>query len=849
MCFFERNNVKKVGIRWAVIVAVFFIALFISNIILNKGTTDMTVEMQEATLPVISVLYNGQNVNYMWGYTSRKDNGTMRDSISPIGDDRTLSFVVNTYNTPVTRVRYEVRSADGSRLIENTNIGNYEQRKGNIYGTVSLKDLIDDEKEYNLCFILTLSDGKEAYYYTRIIRSDVNVEDKIAFVKDFMSKTFEGSTLKELSMYMEPNSEGDNTSFGKVNIHSSLSQLGWGEMYPRKYGDMIITIHEIDKQTASISVEYTVSIRDDNNNGIYRVEEYYRLRQSNDRFYLLSFDRTMNQLFSPEKTSFVNNKIMIGITSGDMQMQESEDGNIIVFVNEGRLFSYDISGNRLATLYAYYSSPDTDLRDTYNKSRVKILNVEENGNVSFAVYGYLNRGMHEGRTGIVAYYYNALLNTIEEQAYIEYDKSPEVLMCDVDRLCYLNSAGNLFVYIDGNIEKFDFNTMKAETVADNISESTLFVSDKNRTAVWQNMDGNSTDDLYILEMSDGFLNKADKTENECAKAIGFMNEDLIYGISKSADLIINPLGDVVFPMDKLMIRDESGVILKEYDFEDIYVTEGRITDNQISLKRVKKDEEGNYTEIHDDQITNNNPPEAVKNKLSVVATEKYEKITQIEMKKDVDNKSIKFQTPKEVLFEGGKEIYIPKHTDKNRFYMYYNGHITAIDDDPGNNIPSAALLRATIVDNNGNEIYKRASTASRNQIMAIKEEDMDSEKTAMNVCLDTVLRNRGISRNTGYMLEGGQTPIDIMKNNLPDVYILDMTGASTEALTYYLNQDIPILAIAEHRKAVLLIGYNEQNLVWYDPSLGSIYKKGIKDSAEIFEEEGNRFLTYIPIEK
>ena len=85
---------KRVGIRWAIILAVFIVSLVISNFIFNQGTTDMTVEMQAATFPVISVLYEDNVVNTMRGFAKRIDNGTIRESLSPIGDDRSLTYAV-----------------------------------------------------------------------------------------------------------------------------------------------------------------------------------------------------------------------------------------------------------------------------------------------------------------------------------------------------------------------------------------------------------------------------------------------------------------------------------------------------------------------------------------------------------------------------------------------------------------------------------------------------------------------------------------------------------------------------------------------------------------------------------
>ena len=442
---------KRVWIRWAIFIGVFIVSLFVSNIILNQGTTDMTVEMQEATLPVISVLYDSEPVNTMYGYTKRFDNGTMRESLSPVGEDRSLRIMVDTCNAEVTGVAYEIRSVDGSRLIENTNVGNYQKDKDRIYADLNIRDLIEDKKEYNLCIILSLSDGKEAYYYTRIIRDDIEILPKLSFVHDFNQKSMDPDEVKELYTYIEPDKDSDNSSLAKVDIHNSRTQLGWGNLMPIRIGTTETTIHEIDKTTAGISLSYMINVRYGKDNNTYRVEEYYRIRQSQDKFYLLTYDRTMEQIFVPGKEAFVNDKIMLGIQSADTSLSESEDGNIVAFTNAGRLFSYDISSNKLATLYAFYNAGDSDRRNINNKSKIRVLNVEENGNVTFMVYGYFNRGIHEGLAGVTIQYYNSLLNTVEELAYIDYDKAPEILICDIDKLGTLNSFGTLYLYIDGSV--------------------------------------------------------------------------------------------------------------------------------------------------------------------------------------------------------------------------------------------------------------------------------------------------------------------------------------------------------------------------------------------------------------
>ena len=74
--------------------------------------------------------------------------------------------------------------------------------------------------------------------------------------------------------------------------------------------------------------------------------------------------------------------------------------------------------------------------------------------------------------------------------------------------------------------------------------------------------------------------------------------------------------------------------------------------------------------------------------------------------------------------------------------------------------------------------------------------------------------------------------------------ILDLSGCPLDAVLYYVNMDIPVLATLQDGGAVLVIGFNELNVVLMDPETGTIYKKGMNDSAQWFAENGNCFIAY-----
>lgn len=133
--------------------------------------------------------------------------------------------------------------------------------------------------------------------------------------------------------------------------------------------------------------------------------------------------------------------------------------------------------------------------------------------------------------------------------------------------------------------------------------------------------------------------------------------------------------------------------------------------------------------------------------------------------------------------------------------------------------------------------------------MAIEGEQVTELNTSLSVCLNTILKYEGVSRRTEYLLEQGNTIPSILEATLKDVQVLDLSGSSLDAVLYYVNMDIPVLATLQDGNAVLIVGFNELNIVVMDPLTGTVYKKGMNDSTQWLLENGNHFITYVRKEK
>lgn len=835
---------KKAIIKLAAFVSIFFISLAVIGFYMNKGNTDMTAPMSEATLPTVAVKAGNTQVNLMRGYLSVMEPAGMREGITPIGEQRQVDVVIHTHGQEIKSAAYEVRSIDGSRLIENTPMTGLEQSGFDVHASFRIKDLIEAGEEYSLIFVLTLEDGREARYYTRVIQAEYYLAEKLDFILQFSEATLSYEQLSEYSKYLEPSSEGNNSSLARVNIHSSVKQVAWGGLSVKRETDPEVEVREIAPQTASVVLSYFVSYQQNDKEVYAKVEEYYRVRYTPDRMYLLDYERSAQQLLEESAWSFVNDKINIGIGDPGMELMESEGGGNFAFSNAGTLYSYSVSDSKLAVLFSFFDRDGNDERTWNDNHGFKILQVDENGNVTFLVYGYMNRGRHEGLCGVQVCYYSASLNVTEEMAFIPYTKSAEILKADMNNLSYVNGKNDLYLMVDGGIFHVGLEDKSSDVIVQGLSEESYRVAEDGSMIVWQEGGQEfSSDTLILMDLTSGRVDKIEAGTGSCIRPLGFMGEDLIYGVASRGDIYEDSLGYTVFPMNRIVIRDFEGDVLKTYGQTDIYVTRCEIDGNQINLERVRRSGDG-FEETSADQILYSDEIPGSRNYVDTAVTENLQTVVQIVLKSQVDSKKVKILTPKEVLFEGSREVVLEQEESPVRYYVYGKTGVEDIFASPAAAVRLAYENAGAVTAQDGAYIFKRDRLHTSNQIMAITEAAAGEGESSLAVCLDAILRFEGLMRDSSYLLDAGKDITGILEESLEGRKILNLQGCSLDMVLYYPDREIPVLAVLRDGNAVLITGFNEQNVVIMDPQTGKISKKGMNDAKSWFEENGNQFIAY-----
>lgn len=842
---------KKRAIKVAVLSVVFILSIIIISNITNKGNTDMTAEIANATYPVITTVVGDTEANTLHGYAQEMQAQFMRDTITPLKEDRKLTIHVSENNLKIKEISYEVRSLDTTRLVEDNKVESFTEKEDGIWAEIPIKDLIDKDTEYILTIVLKCNRSKVIRYYTRIILTDnQHASEQIKFAGELQSMIYnrDKTASQDMVKYLESDSSGDNSSYHYADIHSSYEQVTWGTLNVKIESDVTPQIKELSDSIGTIKYDYMVSIvNEEGDKDYFNVEEYYYVRYTTDRMYLLDYERFTNEIFNPVSQRFTGKEIRLGVVGENIEYEENVDGTIVSFIQENTLWQYNNNTDRIVKVFGFVNNDIQDARDNYDQHKIKIVDMDENGNMQFMVCGYMNRGRHEGETGIAMYYYDSIINCIEEEVFLPSTQPYQLIKEDIGNLIYVNRNNEMYIYLGGNVYKIDLTAHNYKTIVSGLSSGTYTVSKDNSMFAWQEeLDVYNSKNINVLSFSDGNNYKVTANTNECIAPLGFMQQDFIYGIAAKEDIQYDVSGVMRFPMHTICIQNEESEEIR-YNKPGIYIMSTTLKDNVIQLERCEKLSDGSYKAVEGDSIMNNDFVEETNVKIASTVSETMEREYEIELAYDISESIPKLLTPREVVFEKSRNVKIEVNKEKeeeNYYYVYARYGLMGVYTDVAEAIEQANSYSGVVLNKNQNYIWEKIKKKTRTQISQVSEVGTENGNS-LSVCMTQLLKAGGYTVDAKPLLEQGEPPLSIL-NKYVEGDVLDLTGLSVEQVLYYVSRGYPVLAVMGENKGVLIVGYDEFNVLITDPSNGGkVYKKGLNDSKEYFEAAGNNFISFV----
>lgn len=832
---------KKLIIRCITILAAFAAGMGFMNYATYMGNRDMTTIMAEATLPVLYAEHDGELYNETHGYVEPMEGSYMRTSLLGIPKDHRIGIAVEKYNAGIEGISYEVRSLDMQRLIENggdlpaADDGRY------LHLELSLKDLLEQGERYLLIMKVETDGYEEVNYYFQISYLGENhVQECVDFAELFHEATFQKDTDQEILRKLEPDGTMDGKNLGRVNIHSYPRAVVYGEMPVEQVTEPRMHFTDIRGNVVSLVMEFQV--RNTDTKELYQVSEAFCVQYTQSRMYLQDYERTMDRVFQVGSQLVENREISFGIQSGELHYKKNEEENVVGFVQGGQLWCYDFGQNRLSRVYGYEDGEDA--RGLYNAHDFRIMKIEDSGSMDFLVCGYINRGLYEGRCGVLLCRYDALMNTVEERYFLPGSRPYEIVKEETGQLSVVNERNTAWLSWQDRILRIDLTDCTVTVLAEEISGGLLKVSKSGELAAWTGPEGEA---ISLLSTRTGVVTRIESEEGEMLRVLGFMEEDLIYGTADRARVQRDIAGQQTVPMHRVVIRGHNGSELREFDYasKGKYVTDVEIIENRIDLSCVAVREDGSFEETLPEPITYTSEPVQERLKLAVLDDEVKRSEYHFLYEGTMKNGSMKRPRVRMVLYEENRVLELQGQGAEYYYAWSFAGGTRGFG--TLSDAVQYAHEGAGSVWRNGYELlWERWNRPARTQI-----EGFDALETSgtgggsVAQCLTLLLHQRQIYADVPVLLEQGMAVWEICAQELKENCIL-IPGCGLRMALYYVGRQSPVMGITDTGSAVLIVGYDAQNIICYDPAQGDLKRMGIKDSTAMFEAAGNLFFTYTP---
>lgn len=581
--FHEDNRGRKFKKILTIFISVFIGALVLFEIVLNyKGKKGEQVT-DTPNLPYISFTVEGSKVNELHGYTEKMDMAYVDAPFLPLDGD-SIDFSIDNKGEKVKSLGYELYTENGKKSLER-NSGSLSS--DNKTGKITLKT-VPGAEEADLLRIQLSTDKRDINYYIKVIKAKASNVKKCM---DFVTSIRTAVLAKDQGSLTMMESSDNSSDLSQVNIKSPMDLITWKNLDVKETGDAYVVINDYINDIMEITYNYKVS----SGSSDYLVREYFKVKNGN-RMYLDDYERSAEEIVSAGHADLTDYGINLGIQKSDMIFAGTETGKTAAFVNAGKLFEYNQSTGSICKVF------DFGVGELDQDHGIKILSLDEDGSISFAVYGYMSSGTHEGKTGIALYRYNSANSESSEQFFTRSTLACEALKAEYSKTMYRSGNGNLYIMIGGDLYQINARD-SIKKIISSLNDKSYKISDSMRYISWIDGDGKASR-IKMLDLETGKKYEVDGGGSQLVPLL-YIGEDFVYG-KASGETGTSSDGSSVIPMNSIVITSISrGKVEteKEYDSNDLPVIAVTSENNTLYIKKGSLSN-GVYTESGQDVIKN-----------------------------------------------------------------------------------------------------------------------------------------------------------------------------------------------------------------------------------------------------
>jgi len=729
-------------------------------------------------------------------------------------------------------------------LIERTIVKDWHQDEGAAEAVTILpiQNLIDKDEEYILTLAIATEHQPEIYYYTRIVwTDDAYVEPMLQMAETFSDNTFHYENASELTTYLETDPAADNSSLGRVTLKNSFDQITWGNLSLEKTGNVEMELKELQGNMATLCLNYVAASvpkeetdseeaekeqKSPENREYYDITESFTMRWSAQRIYMMDYERTMNQIFDGSSDLYSGKRIMLGISDGSgIQELRSPNGGYQAFAVNKELWLYSRADNQSTRVFSFRQS-ETDEMANLQDYGIKLLSAGDDGTVDFLVNGYMSRGSHEGSVGVSLWRYEKGTNTLTERLYLPANESSEELLMGMDSLSCLSGSGTLYLLMGNTVYSVDTASHQAKALAEGMTEENFAVSPRQERIAWQDGEElHNSSAVHILDLETGKDAQIKAPEGSSIRLLGFVGEDLVYGLAEENSSVKVNGRTVQGPMYALEIVGKDMNLQTRYEKEGVYITDVEIEGSRVHLQRMTRVGDSYMAAGADTLVCNEEVEEDSMEGIGYLASEERGRVYFVQLSDSVSG-SVDIKVPSRAVAEENNTVALGQtdRSGRRQYYAYSGGRLRGVFESFTDAVSAAYDGMGIVTDGDGNMFWSRVGRA-----------DMMTIRNPESFVPDLERYLKGFEEGDQETSDGGA--------------IVDAGGLSLNQVLYFISRGYPVAAYTGDGSYAVIYGYDSYNIscLWY-PGTEQAYteKMGLNDASAWFEANGgNGFVAFL----
>lgn len=554
-----------------------------TNTIMNRG------------LPIFFQLDQELAFNPMVPYRNQVDPYSIDDTIALFENESSMVLYVD--KKDIGDISYSLISPDTNKIIGHDEIP-VEERTDYSDGyklTVPLDGLTENE-EYVIELEITY-EGYPIYYYQRLYMTKNRQSDILSAVLKAHQLMIDGDI--KYKMYLAGNDK--DGLFYEANIDSDEQILMW-----KGLKDFVRMNEPIPKITSynpasgefKVKLEFVIANRRNGNFEYWDFEERYQGVYQEGSSTFSAYQRHANRKDEPYFDAQSQKMVLDeGIQRNIDQNMISKDGAYSAFVYKNELWRLEMASNQLTKVFEFDHLNSDYILDENNDHAIKLLEVDNKGNIRYMIYGYMAAGEMCGYNGIMINKYQNSANENRTGLFIQVPNDLAALNYYIMDQAYYNDEFKKFYFtIDCNLYQIDLNknaySLMTTLPPNNTfsKEGFLYAVDttqKDNTAIW----------LYDLT-SEKYKEKLLTLENTNIRPLTIMDNQLILGLYQFSKTYEFLDGHVFYPYESIWVVNKLGEVIEQYKpKEGNYFNNLRLQDDHktvlVSNFGLKKDIQSN----------------------------------------------------------------------------------------------------------------------------------------------------------------------------------------------------------------------------------------------------------------